>query len=62
MRTFCKKFTKTPLNTLPQMYWNNISDILKNSEFGLGILLEANKEDIEKIQKKILDNAIKDST
>jgi hypothetical protein len=52
---------KETLNTLPQMYWNNISDILKNSEFGLGVLLEANKEDIEKIQKEILDNAIKDN-
>lgn len=48
------------LNTLPQIYWHNISDILKNSEFGLSVLLEANKEDIEKIQKEILDNAIKD--
>jgi len=53
---------KETLSTLPQMYWNNISDILKNSEFGLGVLLEANKDNIEKIQKEILDNAIKDST
>jgi len=52
---------KETLNTLPQMYWNNISDILKNSEFGLSVLLEANKEDIEKIQKEILENAIKDN-
>jgi len=53
---------KETLSTLPQMYWNNISDILKNSEFGLGVLLETNKDNIEKIQKEILDNAIKDST
>jgi hypothetical protein len=52
---------KETLNTLPQMYWNNISEILKNSEFGLSVLLEANKEDIERIQKEILDNAIKDN-
>jgi len=52
---------KETLNTLPQMYWHNISEILKNSEFGLSVLLEANKSDIEKLQKKILDNAIKDN-
>jgi hypothetical protein len=52
---------KETLNTLPQMYWNNISEILKNSEFGLSVLLEANKEDIERIQKEILENAIKDN-
>jgi hypothetical protein len=51
---------KETLSTLPLVYWNNISDILKNAEFGLSVLLEANKEDIEKIQKEILDNAIKD--
>ena len=52
---------KETLNTLPQMYWNNISEILKNSEFGLSVLLEANKEGIERIQKEILENAIKDN-
>lgn len=52
---------KETLNTLPQMYWHNISEILKNSEFGLSVLLEANREDIEKIQKKILDNDIKNN-
>ena len=62
---------KETLNTLPQMYWNNISEILKTprpsvkglrgSEFGLSVLLEANKEDIERIQKEILENAIKDN-
>lgn len=45
---------KETLNTLPQIYWHNISEILKNAEFGLSVLLEANKEDIEKIQKEIL--------
>ena len=39
---------------------NNISEILKNSEFGLSVLLEANKEDIEKIQKEILENIEQD--
>lgn len=48
------------LNTLPQIYWHNISEILKNSEFGLSVLLEANKSDIEKIQKNILNNIEKD--
>jgi len=52
---------KETLNTLPQMYWNNISDILKNSEFGLSVLLEANKSDIEKIQKEILENIEQDN-
>lgn len=52
---------KETLNTLPQMYWNNISEIIKNSEFGLSVLLEANRENIKKIQKEILDNAIKDN-
>jgi hypothetical protein len=51
---------KETLSTLPLVYWDNISDILKNSEFGLGVLLEANKEDIEKIQKEILDNIEQD--
>jgi len=51
---------KETLNTLPQMYWNNISEILKNSEFGLSVLLEANKSDIEKIQKEILENIEQD--
>jgi hypothetical protein len=55
---------KETLHTLPLVYWNNISDILKTprpsvkdlrvSEFGLSVLLEANKEDIEKLQKEIL--------
>lgn len=58
------------LNTLPQIYWHNISEILKTprpsvkdlrvSEFGLSVLLEANKSDIEKIQKNILNNIEKD--
>jgi hypothetical protein len=52
---------KETLNTLPQMYWNNISEILENSKFGLSVLLEANKQDIEKIQKEILDNDMKDN-
>jgi hypothetical protein len=51
---------KETLNTLPLVYWNNISEILKNSEFGLSVLLEANKSDIEKIQKEILENIEQD--
>jgi len=52
---------KETLSTLPQMYWHNISEILKNSEFGLSVLLEANKEDIERIQKEILQKEIKEN-
>jgi len=41
-----KQISET-LYTLPLMYWNNISEIIENSELRLSILLESNAETIK---------------
>jgi hypothetical protein len=49
------------ISSIPMTYENNSFHILKIAKLGLSTILEANKFDIEKIKKNILDNAIKDN-
>lgn len=49
---------KETLNILPLMYWNNISEIIENSELRLSILLEANKDNLNKINLSDIEKEI----